>query len=487
MSFDHIDGASAYPAEAEYHYTNLRFQAYRLYKMRSICRYFLRELSYGQTIARAYINGLIGQRELIPHSPSGLSSKPAGFDELVEDWIDWTMAPSVCDYYSENNLLQLLSAGVHHLLCDGEMFYRVRAGSPLRLEPIDPIRVPLTEQGVIRHDSVMGVVYNERSQKTGYLIHKKTPITEANVAYSTLVNTISKTRILHWKPVAKIHSPRGIPLLWQVAALASNTNSFGITASKNAEIVSKRVAVIERQDEAVPQWDGGKPAEEDEEETDGNNNNNDDNNANVAGQYSDDLEMSIATPPAGTKIEVGGAQFPQDVETFLRPFLQQIAASIGLSAHALSGDTKSINFSAGRLGRLEQDQTMSQLHRNMVSTVLQPLWMKFVYRWYLQNQNGSTVNLSKEDIRYYTSLEWRSPALVPTDPKAQAQADDLNLKNKITSHRQIIESMGLDYDTIVDEIKEAEELGFYTAAPEAAESEEDGEPDDEEDADDENL
>jgi len=429
QSYDHALDLSSIPNSSDVISPEYLYLRNRLDRMRSAARYWMRETPYGPIISRNYIAGIIGHKFPRP-KPMRHSAWPA----VMDAWKRWAQSPEAADWSGEEDLQGILATGIHHLLADGEMFYRVHPGAPIRLEAVDPGRVPLYEYADGRNGT-MGVEFDKAGRRTHYYIWPRPDIHSDHTLYwQNVSERVPARAIFHWRLPNLSHSIRGTPIVWSIVALGSNVNSFNIGSSKNAELLSKRIGIT-KSDEAAQAYTGDEAVDPDD----------DDSPDELLGYWSDDFEMRMTNLPPGVDMSIQDGKFPTDTETFLRPISQQMAAAAGISSHGFTGDTKSVNFSAGRLGRLEQEQTMRQAHAVLCKKVLRPLWM----RWLARHIQARTIpGLMAADFETLRDPEWLPPPQPPADQRVQAMADSMNLEAGLTSRRQIIENRGDDYERI---------------------------------------
>lgn len=438
-SFDHLSGMSSIPSAQSIPVPEQQRLATRLNAMRSACRYFMQETPYGAVLTRTYASGIVGT-DIAPKLPKEISR--AKKEVILHDWKKWCRLPDFCDYSGQETLHGMLTLALNHLLCDGEIFFRLHQGNdtPLTLELIDPIRVPTFDFANVGKGTALGVEHDDKNKVTAYLIWDA-PMNAAYGAtyFGNKLTKLPANDVLHWFLPDRLHAVRGVPLVWAIISLGSNLNSFSIAASKNAEIISKRLAKI-TSDPDSPRYQG------DEAANPGND---------VDGYINDELSMAITWAPFGTDIEIHDGKFPSDVSSFMRPLVNSMAASMGVSSQGFAGDYGAVNFSAGRLSRLEQDVTMVRLHSFLVSKVLRPVWIK----WLAISINRNTwPGITKRDFDLLMGAVFNPPPSRPADQRAEALANKINLENGTTCARWIVEDLGFNFDDLQAELETPNEV-----------------------------
>jgi len=145
----------------------------------------------------------------------------------------------------------------------------------------------------------------------------------------------------------------------------------------------------------------------------------------------------------------------QQVAPFIRLNLQMLAAGLGLPEHLLSGDLTNANYSSLRAGLLPFRQRVEQIQYHvLVPQLLTPVWRE-VIRWAAA---AGELPEFESDPRRFLSVEWLPPAPVQVDPAKQAEADEIELRNGLTSRAKLVAARGwaladLDSEIAVDSFR----------------------------------
>lgn len=421
----------------------------------------MREMPWGTVLARIYTAGVVGDKDIVPkpRNLDDMGNPHPSWAEIIASWLAWSRNPATCDFTREDDLKTMLAIAIQHLLADGEAFFRIRPGDPLAIEMIDPGRVPTYDYANVNRRSILGVEHDKFGRRIGYLVWAA-PLDQGQgtVYYKDKLERVAAGRMLHFRLPSRIHAIRGIPVVWAVAAMGENINSFEILATKNAQINAQRIGVVKStaneagwQGDRVP-WDGTEPAPDADAVPEPEPAPAPDPNAEPedveVGEYVDDLGMHITYLPDGTEMDIQDSKYPMDVDAFIRPLVQQMSASLGVSAHNLSGDTKNVNFAAGKLGLQGQDQNLKNVHEALSKKVLHPIWRKFVAR---NIQNGTWQGVTEMDFDALVDVHWMTPKPLVSDIKAQAMAEKLELENGTTSSKELVEAKGGDFEKLAKE------------------------------------
>ena len=172
----------------------------------------------------------------------------------------------------------------------------------------------------------------------------------------------------------------------------------------------------------------------------------------------------------------------QNFDQFRRGMLRSWCAGLpGADYNVIANDLENINFSAGRLGRLDTNEMWKLLQRFDIDVAERPIFERFLERALaVRAINLPLAKLKKYSAAHFTGRRWAG-----VDPIKETQAAVLAIQNKLTSYSRWYDEQGMDLEEVWTEISEeqmlAEELGIdltpeLTAIAASAESaEEDGE------------
>jgi lambda family phage portal protein len=160
-------------------------------------------------------------------------------------------------------------------------------------------------------------------------------------------------------------------------------------------------------------------------------------------------DVKFAVPPAA-----------EGYDEFTRSALRSVAAGLGITYEALTGDLAQVNFSSGRMGRIEMDANISAWQWLMlVPQLLQPLGKEFVEAWASKKDTGLAAVESAN-----LSLTWVPPRRILVDPAREIGALNDAVRSGFASRQQVIRQLGLDPERLLVEIAqdraEADELGL---------------------------
>lgn len=168
----------------------------------------------------------------------------------------------------------------------------------------------------------------------------------------------------------------------------------------------------------------------------------------------EDEDVKFANPPA-----------VEGYDEFTRSVLRSVAAGMGITYEALTGDLGQVNFSSARMGRLEMDQNISAWQWLMlIPQMLQPLAQAFADAWWAVDADNMMRSGLPGDIWSAIRLEWQPPRKVIVDPTREITALADAVKAGFASRQQVVRQLGVDPERLLDEIAQdkadAERLGL---------------------------
>ena len=124
--------------------------------------------------------------------------------------------------------------------------------------------------------------------------------------------------------------------------------------------------------------------------------------------------------------------------------MRAIASGVGITYEALSGDLSGVNFSSGRMGRVEMDRNVASWQEHiLLPQFLQPLTVWFKDAWLQIDGNPAIPGLD---------MAWTFPRRVVVDPGKEVIAEVAKVKAGFASRQSVIRSMGEDPETVDAEI-----------------------------------
>lgn len=165
----------------------------------------------------------------------------------------------------------------------------------------------------------------------------------------------------------------------------------------------------------------------------------------------DDAGMTTLTPGRiqnlmpGEDIRFADPPGVSGYDDFTRSVLRSVAAGMGITYEALSGDLSQVNFTSGRMGRMEMDRNVSAWQWLMMV----PQMCLPVGRWTVEAWRASVPGMGREEIR----LDWVPPHRALVDPTREVPALANKVRAGFASRRGVISELGFDPERVMAEIK----------------------------------
>ena len=145
----------------------------------------------------------------------------------------------------------------------------------------------------------------------------------------------------------------------------------------------------------------------------------------------------ILVAPEGYGVDVTTPTHPTGTyEPFTNSTHRQIAASVGIAAHTLDGNLAGINFSAGRIGAMNERETYGVIRQMIADGLHDRVFAKWLPFAYLTGLPGRMDELS--DVAFVAK------GFDHIQPGEQATADKINIELRLKSLSEVIRDRGED-------------------------------------------
>jgi lambda family phage portal protein len=177
-----------------------------------------------------------------------------------------------------------------------------------------------------------------------------------------------------------------------------------------------------------------------------------------SGQREDELQNAILEYlRPGEKVNLASHNRPGDnFEPFVKLVLRMLSVTTGVPYELLSGDYTGINYSTMRVCRNDLAQALKVPQGRMINQLCNPVFHE------VMNQAMLTGKLQIpgywNDPRKFQACKWIVPGMEPIDPLKESKAHVDQLDSLLRSPQEIAAARGRDYEEILDEIQQAEEM-----------------------------
>lgn len=183
----------------------------------------------------------------------------------------------------------------------------------------------------------------------------------------------------------------------------------------------------------------------------------------VAGKDPDNDGDDIEEDDLSERIEPGLIQYmnPGEEITFSNPpktdnygdfsrvTLTSIASGFGTTYEAMTGDLSNVNFSSGRMGRLELAGNIQHLQWN----IFIPKFCNIIWKWFKE-----AAELSQGTRNIPERIIWTAPKMPMVDPTKETRAIIDQIRSGLISWQEGVRLLGYSPDEIIKEMIEAKKI-----------------------------
>lgn len=401
-----------------------------LVTLRNRSRWFVRNNTWAKRATQAISRNVVG--EGIRPAPTGGTKNQIKKVKLL--WKEWAESTN-CDWNGKNTFYGLQSLAMQSIAEGGEAIIIKRRVMPTKSNPY-PIKIQLIEGDQLDHTRDyqqlsngsycrLGIQFSKEGQIEGYWIYDNHPTDGINHTIELQSHFISVEDCV---PIYEILRPgqlRGIPMGVSAFIKIGDFSDYEDAQLLRQKIASAFVAFI-------------------------------------GGHEFDKSENSSLTE----KLEPGLIQYLQENETvtfgtpppaegygeYTKKILQGIAAAYGITYEMLTCDYSNVNFSSGRMAKIDISTNFRHLQYNMlVPQMCVPTWCWFSDACIMAGLMNTKLVCSATD--------WTAPKIQMLDPTKETNAIILALQAGLTTLGEVYRENGRDKDEVFAEIKaEREEL-----------------------------
>jgi lambda family phage portal protein len=336
-------------------------------------------------------------------------------------WYDWA-GTTVCDADRRVDFYGLQAAALRCLVESGDVLIRRRwrrrgdgIEPPLQLQLLEPDHLD-TAKDV---DSVKGggriengIEFDRRGQRVAYHLFVEHP-GDLRGRRKALSVRIPAADVLHLFRADRPGQIAGVPWCAPVIVAMRDLADF-----QHAELVRQKIAALWAAFIRKNDPDGTGTTEKTEE-----------------GQQIEKLEPGILEYlEPGEDITFSSPPAPNGYDGFVTSQLRAIAAALGITYEALSGDYSRVNFSSARMGWLESGRNFDAIRRQLlVPQLCAPVW-----QWFLEAAEFSGVAV------HGLWATWTSPRREMIDPTREVPAAEKAIRAGLTTLSETLRQQGYD-------------------------------------------
>lgn len=268
-----------------------------------------------------------------------------GGEFLQEEWNKWTK--NLCDYDGRLSL-----AGIQRLLMEatvesGEVLVRkrfVNSEYPIQYQILESDFLSTQKidgKSETGNTNIQGVEYDGNGKRTGYHLYENHPGSIVSTFNTLKTNLISADLVYHIFRAERPGQVRGVPWLSPVMIRLRDLDDF-----EDAQLMRQKIAAM------FTAFVHDISADVDCEDT---------------SDFGENLEPGIIEElPPGKTVTFANPPSVENYKEFTSTHLHAIAAGLGISYEAFTGDLSEVNFSSARMGWLEMNRNIESWREGLI-------------------------------------------------------------------------------------------------------------------------
>ena len=164
--------------------------------------------------------------------------------------------------------------------------------------------------------------------------------------------------------------------------------------------------------------------------------------------------------PEGWGPEQIKAEFPTaNFEGFANALHREQGAGLGVPFGVMGADTSDYSYSSWRGERQNYWTYIEEVQDVIRDNALDPRFQKWIECYSTGWRTDPVAEIALKLLEKYGDparipITWQFPHPPSADPEKDARANEINLRNHVTSLHKVIEKEGMDYDEIMEELLE---------------------------------
>jgi lambda family phage portal protein len=398
-----------------------------------IGRDLVRNSPFAGRIPQVVANNVIADG-IIPKVRSKQKRLRAALFAAIEAHLDTT----AIDADGRNNLYGLQRLAMNTIVESGEVLIRRRRRLATDGLPL-PFQIQVLEADYIctAHDVTLdsgnvvkyGIEYDPIGRRVAYWLYRDHPGTTGQWLRSSApdLRRVPASELLHIYRVDRPGQSRGVSWFAPVAMMLQDFADY-----VDAQIMRQKIAAVFAAFRTSPEADPLTPPGGDA--------------AATPERFSTLSPGRIENLLPGESMVFGNPPGVEGLDETTRMIMRGVASGVGITYEALTGDLSNVNFSSGRMGRMEMDRNVSSWQwLMMIPQMMQPIgaWVLEAY----QVQNGVEL---PEDVK----LDWVPPHRVLVDPTREIPALIDQIRGGLASWSGTVRELGKDPERLIEEISE---------------------------------
>lgn len=398
----------------------------------------------GRRNPKLQVRAMMNQRD--PNKPTVLDKSANDCIEL--HWERWGKTADITGRHK--SLYQFMRTAIKAVARDGETLVRkvrdrrLPYGMALQLleaDRIDDARNTRLDNG---NSIRQGIEIDSTGRAVAYWVRTSHPGENYSVRAAG-VERVPASEMMHVFLTDRAEQVRGITWFHAIIIRGSIIHKFEESAVIAAHIGASKVAALERSDDA-PDAIGSM----------------------ADGKTSDGFSMTVEAGemfelPPGYKLNSWNPDYPhQNFESFLKACLRGLAAGFDVASHNLTGDMTEVNYSSARIAELSERETWMALQDWFIGEFVEPIYEDWLAGALLTGSitfdiSGKALPADKLQ-KFLNASRFQGRRWNWVDPLKEADANEKQLANKLTSRTRLAAEQGDEFDDILDELAQEQAL-----------------------------
>lgn len=366
---------------------------------------------------------------IIPHIKNQDKSSQ---DQISAFWREWADKNN-CDFDGTKTYSSIQMASVRSMVESGEVLIRRRFVKPESATDI-PLKLQILESDFIDSSMnrslengntvIQGIEFDENGKRVAYYLYEDHPGNSGMVAPFKAKrfnsNRVPAEEIAHIYREDRPNQIRGVPWLAPVMLRLKDFADF-----EDAQLMRQKIASCFSVFVIDTEFDGEMTEQEQDELSKVE--------PGIIEYLAPGKDVRFANPPG-----------VENYKEYSSTQLHAIAAGLGISYEALTGDLSEVNFSSARMGWLEFQRNIDVWR----SQIINPQLNQKVFDWFLQAVSLLGINAEN------TFANWTSPRREMIDPTKEIPAKIKAIRSGIQPLSEVVRESGSHIDDVLQEIYE---------------------------------
>ena len=337
------------------------------------------------------------------------------------------------DADGRNNLYGLQRLAQQTVVRDGEVLIRRRRRDmadgfavPFQIQVLETDYLASTMDGTLPSGNLIrdGIEYDQIGRRVAYHVYAEHPgATGQWLRTSKLsVRRVPASEMLHIHRVDRPGQSRGVSWLAPIAVSLNDLGDY-----MDAQIMRQKIAALFTAFRTSPDDDSDVTAEQ------------------KATRFERMSPGRIENLLPGETISFADPPGVDGLSDTARLALRAAAVGVGITYEALTGDLSQVNFTSGRMGRMDMNANVSSWQW----LLMMPQMMMPIGNWFLE-----AFQLVNGPLPAGSGLGWVPPRRVMVDPAREVPALVQEIRAGLSSWSGGVRSLGYDPEELIEEIIE---------------------------------